>query len=145
MALARLDRHDIDAAENWKDRLRPLVFACDTVVFALTDESASSPICCWNVEEAARPGKRMIRVTPHDPGNVAPPSRLSEIIHGSLGRRRRREQDSRGQLTVDSLCNRADQSAVLQVREGVRERCDLAVIRFGNVDAEPLMDRHHIV
>lgn len=52
--VALLDRHDIDVAEKWKERLGALIFSSDTVAFVLTDTSASSPICRWEVEEAAR-------------------------------------------------------------------------------------------
>lgn len=74
-----LDRHDIDAAEKWKDRLGALIFGCDTVVFVLTDTSAASNICQWEVEEAARIGKRMIPVVPRSADGVAPPPALSEL------------------------------------------------------------------
>ncbi len=74
-----LDRHDIDAAEKWKDRLGALIFSCDTVVFVLSETSAASPICRWEVEHAAAHGKRMIPVTPHPVEGVAPPPQLSEL------------------------------------------------------------------
>ena len=74
-----LDRHDIDAAEKWKERLGALILSCDTVVFVLTEKSAGSPICGWEVEEPARLGKRMIPVTPHAPQGVSPPPALTEL------------------------------------------------------------------
>lgn len=74
-----LDRHDIDAAEKWKDRLGALITSCDTVAFVLSEKSASSPICQWEVEQAARLGKRMIPVVPRDPGQVTPPPQLGEL------------------------------------------------------------------
>ena len=36
----RIDRHDIDPGEKWKDRLGALLFECDKVVFVLTRHSA---------------------------------------------------------------------------------------------------------
>lgn len=59
---AILDRHDIDPAEPWKDRLGALIFSADTVVFVLTKSSAQSTYCVWEVEEATRLGKRIIPV-----------------------------------------------------------------------------------
>ncbi|MEQ9507154.1 MAG: TIR domain-containing protein [Hyphomonas sp.] len=75
-----IDRHGIDAGEDWKKRLGDLILACDTVVFVLSDTSAASPICKWEVEEAARHGKRMLVVTlgPTAPG-LAPPVQLAGI------------------------------------------------------------------
>lgn len=74
-----LDRHDIDAAERWKERLGALIFSADTIVFVLTETSAGSPICRWEVEEAARLGKRMIPVTPRSAAGVAPPPQLGDL------------------------------------------------------------------
>ncbi|MFT3722252.1 MAG: TIR domain-containing protein [Hyphomonadaceae bacterium] len=74
-----LDRHDIDAAENWRERLGALIFASDTIVFVLTEKSAASPICAWEVEEAHRLGKRMIPVTPHALAGVTPPAALADL------------------------------------------------------------------
>jgi WD40 repeat protein len=75
-----VDRHDIDPGEKWKDRLGQLIFACDTVVFVLSEHSAGSPTCAWEVEEAARRGKRMLVVAPGPvPNGVAPPPQLSDV------------------------------------------------------------------
>lgn len=76
---ALVDRHDIDAAEKWQDRLGALIASSDTVVFVLSEQSAGSPICKWEVEEAARLNKRIIPVVPHDPSGVPPPPQLSEL------------------------------------------------------------------
>lgn len=59
-----LDRHDIDHNDDWRPRLEQLIFGCDVVVFVLTNTSAASPICKWEVAEAARMGKRRLVVTP---------------------------------------------------------------------------------
>lgn len=74
-----LDRHDIDAAEKWQERLRSLILASDTVVFVLSATSAASPVCAWEVEEALRLGKRLIPVVPHDVRGVTPPTALTEL------------------------------------------------------------------
>ena len=76
---AILDRHDIDAAEEWKTRLGDLILSCDTVVFVLTPTSAASEICAWEVDYAAQLGKRMIPVTPAPVSGVTPPEALSGL------------------------------------------------------------------
>lgn len=73
-----LDRHDIDAAENWKERLGGLILSCDAVVFVLTDRSAASPVCGWEVDEAAKLGKRIIPVVPRDV-TAPPPQALAAL------------------------------------------------------------------
>tara|TARA_Y100000052_G_scaffold22006_1_gene22412 strand:- start:9386 stop:12655 length:3270 start_codon:yes stop_codon:yes gene_type:complete len=75
-----LDRHDIDAAEKWKDRLGKLILSADAVVFVLTENSAGSPICAWEIDEADRLAKRMIPVLPDPlPEGVARPEKLSDL------------------------------------------------------------------
>jgi WD40 repeat protein len=76
---ALVDHEEIDPNEKWKDRLGQLIFSCDTVVFVLSEHSAGSPICAWEVDEAARLDKRMLIVTPGAvPPGVKPPERLSD-------------------------------------------------------------------
>jgi hypothetical protein len=67
-----LDRRDIDAAENWKARLGGLILSCDAVAFVLTEKSAGSPICAWEVEEANKLGKRIVPVVPAEATGNAP-------------------------------------------------------------------------
>lgn len=75
-----IDRHGIDAGEQWKARLGELILAGDSVVFVLTETAAASPICAWEVEEAARLAKRILVVTPGPvPANVTPPKELAGI------------------------------------------------------------------
>jgi hypothetical protein len=57
-----LDRHGISGGEDWKRRLGTLIRDAETVIFVLSPSSAQSPICKWEVEEAARLGKRIIPV-----------------------------------------------------------------------------------
>jgi hypothetical protein len=73
-----IDRHDIDPGEKWKDRLGALIFSCDTVVFVLSERSAGSPICRWEVDEAERLNKPMIPVAPQA-FDGDPPPQLAEI------------------------------------------------------------------
>lgn len=74
-----LDRHDIDSGEEWRPRLGGLLLSCDTVVFVLTENSAGSPVCEWEVEEAIRLGKRMIPVVPREIDGVEPPIALAGL------------------------------------------------------------------
>lgn len=76
---AILDRHDIVPGEPWEQRLGNLLFECDKVVFILTETSAASTVCQWEVEEAARLGKPMIPVTIAPLANVEPPPQLTAL------------------------------------------------------------------
>ena len=69
-----LDRHSIAGAEDWKTRLGDLIREADTIVFVLSPDSAGSPICTWEIEEAVRQGKRIIPVLcrPLEPGQAIP-------------------------------------------------------------------------
>ena len=73
-----LDRHDIDAAENWRERLGKLILSADAVAFVLTERSATSPICGWEVEEARRLGKRIVPVVPREV-SATPPQALADL------------------------------------------------------------------
>ena len=74
-----IDRHDIDPAEPWKERLGAMIFACDKVVFVLTEKSAGSPVCHWEVEHAASLDKPMIPITIGPIQGVEPPPLLKEL------------------------------------------------------------------
>ena len=74
-----LDRHEIDAGEDWQERLSTLLLSSDTVVFVLTSTSAVSPICQWEVDEATKLSKRMFAVVPAPLGDAAPPTALADI------------------------------------------------------------------
>lgn len=75
---AILDRHDIDPGEAWKSRLGALLLSADAVVFVLTEKSAGSPICAWEVDEARRLAKRIVPVAP-GPFEGAPPQALADL------------------------------------------------------------------
>lgn len=73
-----IDRHDIDHNDEWQPRLYELIHGCDVVVFVLTETSAGSSICAWEVAEAARLGKRRLVVTPGPlASGTKPPEGLS--------------------------------------------------------------------
>jgi len=74
-----LDRHGISGGEDWKKRLGDLLRNADTVVFVLSPSSAKSEICGWEVEEAARLGKRIIPVNCRPLEGHSPPPRLRQL------------------------------------------------------------------
>lgn len=74
-----LDRQAISGGEEWKQRLGHLIQESDTVAFVLSPASAVSPICAWEVEEAARLGKRIIPVVCRNLQDARPPARLSDL------------------------------------------------------------------
>ncbi|MFN0219533.1 MAG: TIR domain-containing protein [Hyphomicrobium sp.] len=76
---AIIDRHGILGAEDWKKRLGVLIEGADTIVFVLSPESADSPICAWEVDEAARLSKRIIPIVAIPLSGKTPPPRLADL------------------------------------------------------------------
>jgi TPR repeat protein len=74
-----IDREGISGGEEWKQRLGNLIRDADTVVFVLSPTSARSEICAWEVEEAARLGKRILPVNCQPLKGVSPPPRLRDL------------------------------------------------------------------
>jgi hypothetical protein len=74
-----IDRHGIAGGEEWKSRLGNLILEADTVVFLLSPSSARSDVCAWEVEEAARLGKRIIPVVCREMEGAEPPARLRNL------------------------------------------------------------------
>jgi TPR repeat protein len=74
-----IDRHGISGGEDWKRRLGNLISETDTVVFVLSPTSARSETCAWEVEEAARLGKRILPVNYRPLENASPPPRLRDL------------------------------------------------------------------
>jgi len=74
-----IDREGISGGEDWKRRLGNLIRDADTVVFVLSPTSARSPICAWEVEEAARLGKRILPVVCRPLERASPPPRLRDL------------------------------------------------------------------
>ena len=58
-----LDRYE-SGGEGWQDRLGRLIEDADALVLVLTEASAHSDQCVWEVEEAQRLGKRVVLVLP---------------------------------------------------------------------------------
>jgi TPR repeat protein len=73
-----IDRQGISGGEDWKRRLGNLISEADTVVFVLSPTSARSEICVWEVEEAARLGKRILPVNCRPLEGASPPPQLRE-------------------------------------------------------------------
>jgi TIR domain/WD domain, G-beta repeat len=57
-----LDRHDIAAAEDWEARLGGLIQSADTIVFIISPAAVKSERCAWEVDCAAKLGKRLIPI-----------------------------------------------------------------------------------
>ena len=74
-----IDRHGISGGEDWRQRLGNLIHGADTVVFVLSPSSARSDICAWEVEEAARYGKRILPVLCRSLDGVEPPPHLTTL------------------------------------------------------------------
>lgn len=76
---AYLDKHDIEKAVDWEDRLRDLILKSDTVVFIISPGSVKSERCQWEVERAAALGKRLIPVQLHKVPEADVPPRLRRL------------------------------------------------------------------
>src|SRR6516165_99860 len=74
-----IDRHGISGGEEWKRRLGNLISEADTVVFVLSPASAQSPVCAWEVKEAAQLGKRILPANCLPLEGVNPPSQLRDL------------------------------------------------------------------
>lgn len=74
-----IDRHGIAGGEAWRERLGGLIREADTVVFALSPESAVSPVCKWEVEEAVRLSKRIIPIVALPLEGRPPPPKLARL------------------------------------------------------------------
>jgi formylglycine-generating enzyme required for sulfatase activity len=59
---AYLDKHDIEKAVDWEERLAGLILKSDTVVFIISPASVHSGRCKWEVDRAVELGKRLIPV-----------------------------------------------------------------------------------
>jgi WD40 repeat protein len=76
---AIIDVQGISGGEAWKARLSEMILDCDTVVFVLSPESAVSPICAWEVEQATQLGKRILPAIAMPLGAAKPPERLAQL------------------------------------------------------------------
>jgi hypothetical protein len=74
-----LDRHDIAAAEDWEARLGALIQNADTVVFIISPAAVKSERCAWEVDCAARLGKRLIPIQGPPVPEAEVPDRLRRL------------------------------------------------------------------
>ena len=74
-----IDLQGISGGEEWQPRLGQMILESDTVVFVLSPESAVSPVCAWEVEEASRLGKRFIPIIAMPLEGTEPPERLRKL------------------------------------------------------------------
>ena len=74
-----LDRHSIVEGEDWKKRLGGLIADADTVVFVISPDSAGSPVCQWEIDEAVRLSKRILPVLWRPPGTIPVPEKLAAL------------------------------------------------------------------
>jgi WD40 repeat protein len=74
-----IDRQGISGGEDWRSRLGSLIRDAETVVFVLSPSSARSETCAWEVEEAARLGKRIVPVVCRPLENAVAPPRLQNL------------------------------------------------------------------
>lgn len=74
-----IDRSSIVEGEDWRKRLGALIAGADTVAFVLSPDSAKSPICAWEVEEAVRLSKRIIPVLCRPLGAQPAPEKLAAL------------------------------------------------------------------
>lgn len=76
---AYLDRHDIAAGEDWRERLGRLIEAADAVVFLVSPTSVASKMCDWEINRAELLGKRIVPVVCRDAPAQEVPERLSRL------------------------------------------------------------------
>lgn len=74
-----IDRHDIVEGEEWQKRLGALIADADTVVFAISPDSAKSEMCHWEVGEATRLSKRILPVLWRAPAPHPVPKQLAAL------------------------------------------------------------------
>ncbi len=60
------DTEDILPTEEWRHRLQQLIGEADTIVFALSPDSASSKVCAWEIEQAENLNKRIAPIVIKD-------------------------------------------------------------------------------
>lgn len=65
-----LDRYE-SGGDGWEDRIGRLIEDADALVLVLTEASANSDMCAWEVEEAQRLNKRVVLVLPEPLRGVA--------------------------------------------------------------------------
>src|SRR5262245_3908712 len=57
-----IDRQNIATGEPWQDRISKLIAEAGTVVFVISPDSVSSPVCEWETDEAERLARRLLPI-----------------------------------------------------------------------------------
>jgi hypothetical protein len=57
-----IDRQDIATGEPWQERISKLIAQAGTVVFVISPDSVSSPVCEWETDEAERLSRRLLPI-----------------------------------------------------------------------------------
>lgn len=73
------DTDDILPTEEWRDRLKQLIEAADTIVFLLSPHSAKSDVCVWEVEYATGLNKRIAPIVIKDVDAMLIPAALARL------------------------------------------------------------------
>ncbi len=73
------DTDDILPTEEWRDRLKQLIEAADTVVFLLSPHSATSEVCAWEVAYATELNKRIAPIVIQDVDTALIPASLAKL------------------------------------------------------------------
>lgn len=76
---AFFDRDAIEKGEEWWARIEQLITEADTVIFVLSPDSATSPICGEEVDFAKELNKRVIPIVARDLAGQAPPAALASL------------------------------------------------------------------
>lgn len=76
---ALIDREDIAKSEDWWNRIQQLIMEADTVVFALSPDSALSNICQQEVDYAEGLNKRLIPIVIRDLATHPIPKALASL------------------------------------------------------------------
>ena len=74
-----VDREAIEKGEEWWLRIQQLITDADTIIFALSPGSVTSPVCQQEVDFAESLNKRLIPIVAHDLNGNTVPSALSRL------------------------------------------------------------------
>nr|WP_197501549.1 TIR domain-containing protein [Hyphomonas sp. Mor2] len=148
-----IDRHSIAKGEDFQDRLGQMILNCDTVVFVLSDDSAQSDICAWEVEEARRLTKRILVITIADLSDgVSCPPHLAGIdwIHAWRNPKIPGSSQTKGFIELDTALNTdvdwlRDKTVLQEQAERWAQRApDSTVDEFGD-NASSLLLRGNVL
>ena len=74
-----IDRRDLPALEDWERELGGFIRQCDTVVFIVSQNSISSKVCGWEIEQVRAYAKRLAPVVIVDIQGAEVPPEISRI------------------------------------------------------------------